>query len=130
MDEAFPMGTFAKQLDDADQLACTRIIKKALSEEHDDETSSWRIDRNINVSIIGALLFSVIASIASGSFFIATLSTRIANDETSAHEQAESVKALIGTQTDVGTRLTRVETQVEQVLDILRRIDGRGGLSK
>jgi len=98
-------------------------FKSAIRQLNAEEGSKWSFDRHIPIALIITLLGTGVAGLGSGVYYVATMQSRIDGLEMSSTARTADVKEIGEEQVKSGNRLTAIETKLDSVLDLIRRLD-------
>ena len=117
------MGRLETELDTDDRIYAKNLLREAMAEEAAvvlaANKGGIKLDWTINVAVV----ICVVSTLLAGAWWTSQLSSRVTLVEHIAdvHEQAEKElsKGLI----DSNTRTTTLEAKINQILDLVTRID-------
>ena len=122
MDGIEHMGRLEHELDTDDRIYAKSLLREAIAEEATvvkNASKGPKIDLTINV----AMVVCVVSTLLAGTWWTSSLSSRVTLVEHQEDVLETTTKELTRGLVDSNTRTTTLETKIDQILDLTKRID-------
>ena len=122
MDGTTHMGRLEHELDTDDRIYAKSLLREAIAEEATvvkNASKGPKIDLTVNV----AMVVCVISTLLAGAWWTSNLSSRVTLVEHQEDVLETTTKELSKGLVDSNTRTTTLETKIDQILDLTKRID-------
>ncbi len=108
---------------DLTKEALESSLRKLRDEECVSPPTHVHIDKSIPVALIVTIFMVTISAYGAGTWYMSSLSNRVAGLETIQGERNTDFKHIVEELDTYGNRLTKIEANQDSTLDVVRRLD-------